>query len=68
MAVPEPFLEWSRGESEAQAAAGVARQVERQPEWSRRLAKHVVASEQPEPLQAARCWLQVSSQKRPEQL
>ncbi len=45
-----------------------ARQAERQPELSRRLARLAVAPEQSELLQAARCWLRVSLLARPAQL
>ncbi|HEV2445019.1 MAG TPA: hypothetical protein VGS58_03825 [Candidatus Sulfopaludibacter sp.] len=40
------------------------RQAERQLELQWRLANLAVAPEQPEPLQAARCWMQVSLQER----
>ena len=74
MVVLEPFPEWSTGELEAQAVARLAqqkaaRQAERQPELSRRLARLAVAPEQPElPQSAARCWLRVSLLARPAQL
>jgi hypothetical protein len=73
MAVPEPLLEWSRGELEAQVVAQlapqtVARQAELQPELSRRLARLAVAREQPEPVQAERCWPRVFLLERPAQL
>jgi hypothetical protein len=73
MAAPEPFLERSTGELEAQVVAQLApqtaaRQAELQPELSRRLARLAVALAQPEPVQAERCWLRASLLERPAQL
>jgi hypothetical protein len=72
MAVPEPFLEWSTGELEAQVVAQLAprtaaRQAELQPELSRRLARLAVAREQSDLLKAERCWPRVSLRVRPVQ-
>ena len=72
-AVPELFLERSKGELEARAVARVApqtaaRQAGPQPELSWRLENLWVAPEQPEPLQVARRWRRVSSQEWSAQL
>jgi hypothetical protein len=71
--VPEPLLEWSTGELEAQVVAQLvpqtaARQAELQPELSWRLAHLAVALAQPEPVQAERCWPRVFLLERPAQL
>jgi hypothetical protein len=73
MAAPEPFLERTAGDSEAQAVAQLApqtaaRQAGRQPELSWRLAHLAVALAQPEPVQAERCWPRVFLLERPAQL